>query len=60
MDHRLNVVEEVTSILSRLEKGTIRPEFAKSELHYMIKASETLEELNVAYNAFSKVGRSKS
>jgi len=57
MEHTLNVIEEVTAILDRLKKGTIRPELAKSELHHMINASKTMEELNIAYNAFSQVGK---
>lgn len=60
MEHIMNVTEEVASILDRLKKGAIRPEFAKSELHYMIKASETTEELNLAYHAYSQVGQQKA
>ena len=56
MDEPVNVIEEIHSIAKRLKKGDIRPELAKSELHYLINASGTIEELNAAYAAYSQIG----
>ena len=50
-----NVIEEVASILERYKNKQIRPEFAKTELLYMIKASRTMAELNAAGAAYEQI-----
>jgi len=60
MEFGMSIGEEVASIVSRLEIGTIRLELAKSELHYLIEAAATMEELNAAYAAYNRVGSKKA
>ena len=55
MNSGLNLIEEINSILNRYKKGVISPEFAKSELLYMIKAARNMEELRVADAACDQV-----
>jgi len=59
MDTTVNIAEEVASILDRLRKGTIKPVFAKSELHYIISAARTVEEVNAAYQTYSQMRQKK-
>ena len=55
MDQEISVDEGVERIIKRLENGQIRPEYAKAQLHHMIDTVRTVEELNTAYTAYSRV-----
>ena len=55
MDQEISVGEEVERIIKRLENGQIRPEYAKAQLHHLIDTVRTVEELNMAYTAYSRV-----
>jgi len=55
MNSDINVLEELKSILNRYKKNEISPEFAKSELLYMIKAASNIAELNAAGEGYEQV-----
>ena len=55
MQKGIDVIKETTEILKRLEQGEIKPEFAKSEILYMINAAKTMQELRTTYAAYEEV-----